>query len=130
MVNEVARNLSKDRPELLIYTLAYAATQKPPTITKPEDNVSTSDLNLILAALNARAVLVCLMLSGAAGQVVITLTTMDDGWAVPLTNTSYGPSNTSHAQFLHDIGVWSKITKHLWIWDCARAANTYYACSM
>lgn len=39
VVNEVARNLSKDRPDLLIYTLAYASTQKPPTITKPEDNV-------------------------------------------------------------------------------------------
>ena len=66
------------------------------------------------------------MRCGAAGQVVITLTTMDDGWAVPLTNTSYGPSNTSHAQFLHDIGAWSKITKHLWIWDCAHATNTYF----
>ena len=66
------------------------------------------------------------MRSGAAGQVVITLTTMDDGWAVPLANTSYGPSNTSHAQFLHDIGVWSKITKHLWIWDCAHATSTYF----
>ena len=65
------------------------------------------------------------MLSGAAGQVVITLTTMDDGWAVPLTNTSYGPSNTSHAQFLHDIGVWSKITQHLWIWDCARHQHPF-----
>ena len=51
---------------------------------------------------------------------MITLTTMDDGWAVPLTNTSFGPSNTSHSQFLHDIGVWSKIAKHLWVWDCAR----------
>ena len=51
---------------------------------------------------------------------VITLTTMDDGWAVPLTNTTFGPSNTSHSQFLHDIGVWSKIAKHLWVWDCAR----------
>lgn len=45
---------------------------------------------------------------------------MDDGWAVPLANTSYGPTNTSHAQFLHDIAAWSKIAKHLWIWDCAR----------
>ena len=65
------------------------------------------------------------MRCGAAGQVVITLTTMDDGWAVPLTNTSYGPSNTSHAQFLHDIGVWSNITKHLWIWDCEHSTTTY-----
>ena len=42
VVNEVARNISKDLPELLIYTLAYADTQKPPTVTKPEDNVSAS----------------------------------------------------------------------------------------
>ena len=54
MVNEVARNISKDLPELLIYTLAYADTQKPPTITKPEDNVSPSVWSS-LAAQNAPA---------------------------------------------------------------------------
>ena len=96
VVNAVARNLSVDRPEMLIYTLAYASTQKPPTITKPEANV------------------------------VITLTTMDDGWAVPLTNTSYGPSNSSHAQFLHDLGVWSMISEHLWIWDYTTGEHQYY----
>jgi len=86
-VNHVAHNLSQDYPSLLINTLAYAKTQRPPTVTKPAENV------------------------------VITLTTMDVGWAVPLTDTTYGPTQLSHAQWLHDVGVWANISTQLWIWD-------------
>lgn len=38
-VNEIARDIAKDYPNVLIDTLAYQYTRKPPLITRPEPNV-------------------------------------------------------------------------------------------
>jgi hypothetical protein len=87
VVNAVARNISEDLPHLLINTLAYGPTTQPPRTVRPAPNVA------------------------------VTLTTMDDGWAVPLTDKRYAPTNYSHGNFTEYLQTWAGISKTLWIWD-------------
>lgn len=45
-INDIARDIAKDHPEILINTLAYNKTEKPPQHIKPEKNVMITLCNM------------------------------------------------------------------------------------
>lgn len=79
-LNKVAEAVEKEFPDVLVESLAYQYTRKPPKTARPRDNV------------------------------LIRLCTIECSYIQPLD----GPQN---AKFAADIEGWSKIAKHLFIWD-------------
>ncbi|MDD4869099.1 MAG: DUF4838 domain-containing protein [Kiritimatiellae bacterium] len=79
-LNKVAAEVEKEFPDVLVESLAYQYTRKPPKFVKPRDNV------------------------------LIRLCTIECSYIQPLT----GEQNK---KFAEDMEGWSKIAKHLFIWD-------------
>lgn len=79
-LNRIAAEVEKEFPDVLVETLAYQYTRRPPKIVRPRDNV------------------------------LIRLCTIECSYVQPLT----GEQN---AKFAEDMAGWSKIAKHLFIWD-------------
>lgn len=88
MLNKVAEAVAKEFPDVLVESLAYQYTRKPPKTIKPRDNV------------------------------LIRLCTIECSYIQPLD----GPQNQ---KFAADIEGWSKLAKHLFIWDYTTNYNDY-----
>ncbi len=88
MLNKVAEAVEKEFPDVLVESLAYQYTRRPPKNIKPRDNV------------------------------LIRLCTIECSYIQPLD----GPQN---AKFAADIEGWSKLAKHLFIWDYTTNYNDY-----
>lgn len=88
MLNKVAEAVEKEFPDVLVESLAYQYTRKPPKTIKPRDNV------------------------------LIRLCTIECSYIQPLD----GEQNKT---FAADIEGWSKIAKHLFIWDYTTNYNDY-----
>lgn len=88
MLNKVAEAVEKDFPDVLVESLAYQYTRKPPKTIKPRDNV------------------------------LIRLCTIECSYIQPL-------SGEQNASFAADIEGWSKLAKHLFIWDYTTNYHDY-----
>lgn len=92
-VNAVAEAIEPEFPDVLVTTLAYRYTRKPPKITKPRHNV------------------------------VIVLCSIECCFSHAMTShcgSNYidGPIGTvSNEEFVEDVKGWSAIADHLFIWD-------------
>jgi hypothetical protein len=81
MVNEVAAEVEKEFPNVLVSTFAYTYSEPAPKVTRPRDNVA------------------------------IWLCTMNCSYNLPLAD------HKRNEAFAGDLRAWSKIAKHLYIWD-------------
>jgi hypothetical protein len=88
MLNKVAEAVEKDFPGVLVESLAYQYTRKPPRTIKPRHNV------------------------------LIRLCTIECSFIQPL-------DGEQNKKFAADIEGWSKIAKHLFIWDYTTNYNDY-----
>ena len=88
MLNKVAEAVEKEFPDVLVESLAYQYTRKPPKTVKPRDNV------------------------------LIRLCTIECSYIQPLD----GEQNRT---FATDMEGWSKLAKHLFIWDYTTNYNDY-----
>ena len=88
MLNRVAEAVEKEFPDVLVESLAYQYTRKPPKSIRPRDNV------------------------------LIRLCTIECSYIQPLD----GEQNRT---FAADIEGWSKLAKHLFIWDYTTNYNDY-----
>ena len=88
MLNKVAAAVEREFPDVLVESLAYQYTRKPPKTIKPRDNV------------------------------LIRLCTIECSYIQPLD----GEQNKA---FAADIEGWSKLAKHLFIWDYTTNYNDY-----
>lgn len=88
MLNKVAEAVGKEFPEVLVESLAYQYTRKPPKTVRPRDNV------------------------------VIRLCTIECSYIQPLD----GEQNQT---FAADMEGWSKLAKHLFVWDYTTNYNDY-----
>ncbi len=88
MLNRVAEAVEREFPDVLVESLAYQYTRKPPKTVKPRDNV------------------------------LIRLCTIECSYIQPLD----GEQNRS---FAADIEGWSRLAKHLFIWDYTTNYNDY-----
>jgi len=92
-VNAVAEQIEEEFPHVMVNTLAYRYTRKPPKITKPRDNV------------------------------MIVLCSIECCFSHPINSgcgAGYvdGPiGNVGNAEFVEDINGWAAISKNLMIWD-------------
>jgi len=88
MLNKVAEAVEKEFPDVLVESLAYQYTRKPPKTIKPRDNV------------------------------LIRLCTIECSYIQPL-------DGEQNQKFAADIEGWSKLAKHLFIWDYTTNYNDY-----
>lgn len=88
MLNQVAEAVQKEFPEVLVESLAYQYTRKPPKTLKPRDNV------------------------------LIRLCTIECSYIQPL-------DGEQNKKFASDIEGWSRLAKHLFIWDYTTNYNDY-----
>lgn len=88
MLNKVSEAVEKEFPGVLVESLAYQYTRKPPKTIKPRDNV------------------------------LVRLCTIECSYLQPLD----GPQN---AKFAADMEGWSKLAKHLFVWDYTTNYNDY-----
>ncbi len=88
MLNRVAEAVEKEFPDVLVESLAYQYTRKPPKNIKPRDNV------------------------------LIRLCTIECSYIQPL-------DGEQNQKFAEDIEGWSKLAKHLFIWDYTTNYNDY-----
>lgn len=88
MLNRVAEAVEKEFPDVLVESLAYQYTRKPPKNIKPRDNV------------------------------LIRLCTIECSYIQPL-------SGEQNRKFAADMEGWSKLAKHLFVWDYTTNYNDY-----
>jgi len=88
MLNRVAEAVEKEFPDVLVESLAYQYTRKPPKTIKPRHNV------------------------------LIRLCTIECSYIQPL-------DGEQNRKFAADIEGWSKLAKHLFIWDYTTNYNDY-----
>ena len=88
MLNKVAEAVEKEFPDVLVESLAYQYTRKPPKTIKPRDNV------------------------------LIRLCTIECSYIQPL-------DGEQNRKFAADIEGWSKLARHLFIWDYTTNYNDY-----
>jgi hypothetical protein len=88
MLNKLAEAVEKEFPDVLVESLAYQYTRKPPKTIRPRDNV------------------------------LIRLCTIECSFIQPLD----GPQNQ---KFAADMEGWSKLAKHLFIWDYTTNYSDY-----
>ncbi len=88
MLNRVAEAVEKEFPDVLVETLAYQYTRKPPKHIQPRDNV------------------------------LIRLCTIECSYIQPL-------DGEQNREFAADMEGWSKLAKHLFIWDYVTNYNDY-----
>jgi hypothetical protein len=88
MLNRVAEAAEKEFPDVLVESLAYQYTRKPPKNIKPRHNV------------------------------LIRLCTIECSYIQPL-------DGEQNQKFAEDMEGWSKLAKHLFIWDYTTNYNDY-----
>jgi len=88
MLNKVAEAVEKEFPDVLVESLAYQYTRKPPKTIKPRDNV------------------------------LIRLCTIECSYIQPL-------DGEQNQKFAADMEGWSKLAKHLFIWDYTTNYSDY-----
>lgn len=88
MLNKVAEAVEKEFPDVLVESLAYQYTRKPPKTVKPRDNV------------------------------LIRLCTIECSYIQPL-------DGEQNRKFAADMEGWSKLAKHLFVWDYTTNYNDY-----
>ena len=88
MLNKVAEAVAREFPDVLVESLAYQYTRKPPKVIKPRDNV------------------------------LIRLCTIECSYIQPL-------DGEQNQEFAADMEGWSKLAKHLFIWDYTTNYNDY-----
>ena len=88
VLNRVAEAVEKEFPDVLVESLAYQYTRKPPKTIKPR------------------------------GNVLIRLCTIECSYIQPL-------DGEQNRKFAADIEDWSKLAKHLFIWDYTTNYNDY-----
>jgi len=88
MLNKVAEAVAKEFPDVLVESLAYQYTRKPPKTVKPRDNV------------------------------LIRLCTIECSYIQPL-------DGEQNRKFAADMEGWSKLAKHLFIWDYTTNYSDY-----
>ena len=88
MLNKVAEAVEKEFPDVLVESLAYQYTRKPPKTVKPRHNV------------------------------LVRLCTIECSYIQPL-------NGEQNQKFAADIEGWSKLAKHLFIWDYTTNYNDY-----
>ena len=92
-INEVADGIKEAYPDLLVMTFAYKSTLKPPKAVKPHENV------------------------------IIRLAQLNGEWAPDPENAPHYPdyfrplSHPINCVAYEDITAWSRLAKHLAIWD-------------
>ena len=101
-VNEVAREVEREYPDVMIHTFAYLYCRKPPRLTRPRHNV------------------------------IVRLCSIECCYAHPMEqcgcetggiDVQYGSSKAFHGDrnalsgFVRDLQGWSKICENLFIWD-------------
>lgn len=94
-VNKIAEEVKKKHPDVLIHTFAYQYSRKPPKVVKPVDNV------------------------------IVRLTNIECSWGNSIEETAKKDMNSRGGKFLSDLKGWSKIAKHLYIWDYAVDFRNY-----
>lgn len=94
-VNKIASKVKKNHPDVLIHTFAYQYSRKPPKLVKPIDNV------------------------------IVRLTNIECSWGNSIEETALKDMNSRGGKFLSDLNGWSKIAKHLYIWDYAVNFRNY-----
>ncbi len=88
MLNKVGEAVAKEFPDVLVESLAYQYTRKPPKTVRPRDNV------------------------------LIRLCTIECSYIQPL-------DGEQNREFAADMEGWSKVAKHLFIWDYTTNYNDY-----
>lgn len=88
MLNRVAEAVEREFPDVLVESLAYQYTRKPPKSIKPRDNV------------------------------VIRLCTIECSYLQPL-------DGEQNREFAADMEGWSKLARHLFVWDYTTNYNDY-----
>ena len=88
MLNRVAEAVEKEFPDVLVESLAYQYTRKPPKTIKPRDNV------------------------------LIRLCTIECSYLQPL-------DGEQNRKFAEDMEGWSKLARHLFVWDYTTNYNDY-----
>lgn len=107
-VNQIAENIEKDYPHVLIHTFAYQYTRKAPKTIRPRHNV------------------------------IVRLCSIECCFSHPLDGKALAPIHPEAHQhhngqcacegeraFLDDLREWSKITKHLYVWDYVTEFREY-----
>lgn len=87
-LNKVAEDIEKEFPDVLVETLAYQQSRKPPKTVRPRDNV------------------------------LVRLCSIECSFSQPL-------ESEQNEKFASDIDGWSKIAKHLFIWDYVTNYRAY-----
>jgi len=88
MLNKVAEAVEKEFPDVLVESLAYQYTRKPPKTIKPRENV------------------------------LIRLCTIECSYIQPL-------DGEQNQKFAADMEGWSKLAKHLFVWDYTTNYSDY-----
>lgn len=94
-VNRLARDIKEDYPDVLLHTFAYQYTKKAPLGLKVEDNV------------------------------IVRLCNFECTWDRPMAVKAAENPDGQEAGFIENIGAWSKLCKHLYIWDYACNFRNY-----
>lgn len=101
-VNEIATEVKKKYPKVMVQTFAYMDTRKVPKITAPADNV------------------------------IMMLCDIECCFSHPLTDCDMNAKNYNgqtedvNAAFLSDLKGWSKISKNLYMWDYIVDFDRYF----
>lgn len=86
-VNQVAEEVEKEYPDVLIHTFAYQYTRIAPRFAKPKKNV------------------------------IVRLCNIECEWGDTLLEVSKRKPDSKSAEFINNIKEWSKICDRLYIWD-------------
>lgn len=94
-VNRLAEDIREDYPDVLIHTFAYQYTKKAPLGLKVADNV------------------------------IVRLCNIECSWDTPMEQQAAEKPGSEAAGFVENIRQWSKLCKHLYIWDYACNFSNY-----
>ena len=94
-VNRLADDIKEDYPGVFLHTFAYHYTKKAPVGLTVADNV------------------------------IVRLCNIECSWDMPMEQQAVERPNSQAAGFVENIGQWSKLCKHLYIWDYACNFRNY-----
>ncbi|MBR2615836.1 MAG: DUF4838 domain-containing protein [Clostridia bacterium] len=94
-VNRLAEDIREDYPDVLIHTFAYKYTKKAPVGLKVADNV------------------------------IVRLCNIECSWDTPMEEQAKARPDSQAAGFMDNIREWSRLCRHLYIWDYACNFRNY-----
>lgn len=94
-VNRLADDIKEDYPDVFLHTFAYQYTKEAPTGLRVADNV------------------------------IVRLCNIECSWEMPMEEQAKVSPESQAAGFIKNISDWSKICKHLYIWDYASNFHCY-----